>query len=152
MNTNIKIAKKLIVIAKELLAMSPHKLSPEDVIPLQGIYHNNNDDFDATVSNTDSRKINNEARSDTEKKNIPKEDIIMILKQTKELFAQSSFLDHRDGINPGDVYDRKRYIIDTKINSRSYRITYVLQYPKPNLKDKKTNAKIKLHHLYIDKQ
>ena len=76
----------------------------------------------------------------------------MILKQTKELFAQSSFLDHRDGINPGDVYDRKRYIIDTKINSRSYRITYVLQYPKPNLKDKKTNAKIKLHHLYIDKQ
>ena len=152
MKETIIIAKKLVAIVKELLAMSPHKLSPEDVIPLQGTYHNNNDNFDATVSNTDSRKINNEARSDTEKKNISKDDIITILKQTKELFAQSVFLDHRDGINQGDVYDRKRYVIDTTINEQPYRITYVLQYPKPNLKNKKTNAKIKLHHLYIDKQ
>ncbi len=133
----------------------PHRLSPSEVIRLHGTYHNDEGNFDAIVTSKDSHKLNNEARIKSEDKGIPKSDIEKIFKKTRELFQQSTFLDHRDGNrNTGtekkDKYDRKRYVTTTKINGSSYKITYVVLFPKSD--SKQTNTSIKLHNLYIDKQ
>lgn len=133
----------------------PHRLSPCEVIRMHGTYHNDEGNFDAIVTSQDSRKLNNEARIKTEDKGIPKSDIEEIFKKTHELFKQSTFLDHRDGIHDTgtekmDKYDRKRYVTTTEINGSSYKITYVVLFPKSD--SKQTNTSIKLHNLYIDKQ
>ena len=61
MNKNIIIAKKLINIAKQLIA-EPHKLKSNEVIRLNGEYNNLTDNFKAMISSQDSRQINNESR------------------------------------------------------------------------------------------
>lgn len=155
MNNNIKIAKQLVWIAKTLLAMSPHRIPKGDVIRMQGKYHNDAGNFDAIVTSEDSRKLNNEARPESEDKGIPKSDIEEIFKKTEELFRQASFLDHQVGTHNNntqsqDDYDRNRYVTNTTINGTSYKITYVVKVPNP--KSKQTNTSIKLHYMYIDKQ
>lgn len=153
MNMINRIALK--IAGEYIQAMSPHRIPKDEVIRMHGKYHNDEGNFDAFVTSNDSRKLNNEARPESEDKKIPKHDIEEIFKKTEELFRQATFLDHQAGTHNNntqqqDEYDRKRYVTNTTINGTPYKITYVLKFPNPNSKQK--NTRIKLHYMYIDKE
>ena len=148
MNKNVKIAKELIRIAKRLI------ISQRYPFPEAKSYHNNEGDFDATISSKDVSELNYKLNRETRKHGIPKKDYIEVLKNLEELFKQATYLttptqtEENKTKHPNDAFIRKLYGTVATINGTTYKIHFTVFFPKDQSdKNYQKNSKIKLYYL-----
>ena len=126
--------------------------------PKEGLYHHNDDIFDASVRNKEIMEMNRKVKNEIIYDGIPIEDYEQVLKNLEELFKTSVYLmDEIPGNrnirkHKNNTYTAQLYGTVVTINGTEYKIHLTVLFPvSKNSQYYQPNSKIKLYHFTMKK-